>query len=159
MTITFYKCTAENRHVDKKNYLIEVNTIEGTLRQKNVSVKDPIITIAYSSEILGANYAYIPEYKRYYYINGYSNIVNGIMDVSMHVDVLMSFKDEFLQNEGYIDTSLGYGNFYLNDPNTPVQQNTDLFVVRSFDSPFVGSSVVMNCLNTAQQHLSPETTE
>lgn len=153
MQIILYQCRAENRQVNKSEMISEVANLSGTLRQKNVSVINPTITIAYSKDIFSCNYAYIPEFNRYYFITGFSNVVNGIVDVSMHVDVLMSFKDEFLKNNGYIDTSLNYGNFYLNDPNTPVQQNTDLFTVKQFNSPFTGSSVVMNCLNTAHQVL------
>lgn len=153
MQIILYQCRAENRQVNKSEMISEVANLSGTLRQKNVSVLNPTITIAYSKDIFSCNYAYIPEFNRYYFITGFSNVVNGIVDVSMHVDVLMSFKDEFLKNNGYIDTSLNYGNFYLNDPNTPVQQNTDLFTVKQFNSPFTGSSVVMNCLNTAHQVL------
>lgn len=151
MEIKLYTCTAENRHINKTDYLVEVASLSGNLRQKNVSVTDPVITIKYDSSVFGCNYAYIPEFKRYYYINGFSNVVNGIVDIAMHVDVLMSFKEEFLQNKGYVDASLNYGNFYLNDPNTPVQQNTELFTVKQFDSPFVGSSIIMNCLNTRKQ--------
>lgn len=153
MQIILYKCAAENRQIDKTSLLSQTATLTGNLRQKNVSVTDPTITINYDSSVFQCNYAYIPEFNRYYFITGFSNVVNGIVDISMHVDVLMSFKDEFLQNEGYIDTSLNYGNFYLNDPNAPVQQNTDLFKVKSFDSPFTGSSVIMNCLNTTHQIL------
>lgn len=151
MEIILYTCSAENRQVNKTDYITEVARLTGNLRQKNVSVIDPVITIQYSGEIINCNYAYIPEYKRYYFINEFSNIVNGIVDISLHVDVLMSFKDEFLENDGYVDTSLNYGNFYINDTNTPVQQNTDLFVVKQFTSPFSGSSIVMNCLNTTHQ--------
>lgn len=156
MTIKLYKCGAENRQVDKSGFLESVAVLEGNLRQKNVSVINPSITIKYDSSIFGCNYAYIPEFNRYYYIEGFSNVVDGVVDIVMHVDVLMSFKDEFLQNNGYVDTSLNYGNFYLSDENTPVQQNTELFTVKSFQGPFNGSSIIMNCLNTAHQILGEE---
>lgn len=151
MEIKIYTCTAENRQVDKTEFLNEVATMEGALRQKSVSVVDPVIEVAYSADIFNCNYAYIPEFKRYYYINEFSNVVNGIVALSLHVDVLYSFKDQFLQNSGYVDASLNYANFYLNDPNTPLQQNSDLFTVKSFNSPFNGASIVMNCLNTSHK--------
>lgn len=151
MEVKIYKCTAENRHVDKTEYLTEVATMEGALRQKSVSVVDPVIEVAYNEDIFSCNYVYIKEFKRYYYISEFSNVVNGIVALSLHVDVLYSFKDQFLQNSGYVDTSLNYANFYLNDPNTPIQQNSDLFTVKTFDSPFNGSSIIMNCLNTTHR--------
>lgn len=157
MIIKLYKCFSENERVDKTDTIVEVKTMEGALRQENVTVVNPVITLQYSSEIFKCNYAYIPEFNRYYFINDFSNIVNNIVEISLHVDVLMSFKDEWLQNAGYVDTSLNYGNFYLNDQNTPVQQNTDLFVVKQFNSPFNGSSIIMNCLNTAHKVESTET--
>ena len=71
--------------------------------------------------------------------------------------LFMSFKDEFLQNEGYIDTSLSYGNFYLNDPNLPVQQNTKITTRINYNSGFGGYSIVMNCLNIGTQMIAEKT--
>ena len=33
-------------------------------------------------------------FKRYYYINDFKNIVNGLYQVNLKVDVLMSFKND-----------------------------------------------------------------
>lgn len=155
MVIKLYKNYSEKNRVNKE--LVDETIKAGTLREDNTSIVDPIILIAGGKEILEFNYAYIPEFDRYYYFVDTPIIVNGIVNISLHTDVLMSKKDEWLQNSGYVDASKNYGNFYLMDRNTPIQQNTHLTNVKSFDGPFGGSSIVMSCLNIG--HPVPEETE
>lgn len=154
MKIIFYKCTSENNRIDKTGFLQTVLNTSGNYKQKDVSVMNPTFAVKYRSSLLSSNYCYIPELNRYYYIDSFSNITNDILEVSCHVDVLMTYKKEFLQNEGYVETSENYGNFYLNDENMPVQQNTKIPLVKNFTSPFSdrNSSIVMNALGLAASY-------
>lgn len=154
MTIILYKNTSEDNQINKT--LVEDITLEGTLRD-DTSIQDPVIVFNLGKEVFNYNYAYIPEFNRYYFIENIRTVRTNLTQISMHVDVLMSFKDEFLQNEGYIDTSLSYGNFYLNDPNLPVQQNTKITTRINYNSGFGGYSIIMNCLNIGTQTISEKT--
>ena len=64
-------------------------TLTGTLRAPS-DIIDPVITIE-SESVPNYNYAYIPEFSRYYYIDNITSIVNNIWQLSMHVDVLNTY--------------------------------------------------------------------
>lgn len=71
-----------------------------------------------------ANYVYIPEFKRYYYINDIIVVTNALIQINTDVDVLMSFKDDILNLDAFIgrneynyddtlvDDKLNYYNYY-----------------------------------------------
>ena len=80
MTIRLYNNVSDKNVVDKQ--LTQVgNDITGTLRD-DCSVVDPVIAIeGIAANINGVNYAYIPEFNRYYYIN---NIYNNYTHNPLH---------------------------------------------------------------------------
>lgn len=100
MTITFYNNTSENSRIDKTNYLEEVLSIEGTLRD-SCSVTTPIIQVQHV-DFFNANYAYIPEFNRYYFITDIVSVRTYLWEIHMSVDVLMSFKDQITSLKGYV---------------------------------------------------------
>ena len=52
--------------------------------------------------VLAANYAYIPEFNRYYFINDIISVRKNIWQLVMNVDVLMSYKDEILNLDAFV---------------------------------------------------------
>lgn len=53
---------------------------------------DPVLTFEIPmANIVDVNYLYIEDFKRYYYITHLRSIRTGLVEVSCHVDVLMSF--------------------------------------------------------------------
>lgn len=151
MVIKLYKNYSDNRKIDKSIG----NEIEltGTLRNADVSIVDPSILIEYNDAVFNYNYAYIPEFNRYYYIQNINSIRNNVLMLDMHCDVLMSFKNEFLGNNGYVDNSQNYANMYLTDNKLPVQQNTEITFQKGYYSGFSGASIIMNCLNIVRGNM------
>lgn len=94
MNIILYKNTAEVNRVNKTAYITEVLSLEGTLREE-CSLITPSISV-HSNGLIIANYAYIPEFNRYYFITDITSVRNGLWRIDMQVDVLMSFKDNIL---------------------------------------------------------------
>ena len=111
MTIKLYK-NYDDKNVMDKNISQVGSDITGTLRE-DCSVIDPVIAIEGLTD-LSVNYAYIPEFGRYYYIN---NIVckGKLYELQMHVDVLMSFKDGIRSNNAVIARQQNEYNLYLQD--------------------------------------------
>lgn len=65
----------------------------GTLRG-DCSVIDPVITVEIPQETLNItllNYAFIPDFNRYYFINSMRVLRKGLWEISMHVDVLRTY--------------------------------------------------------------------
>lgn len=89
MDITLYTNNSEKNKLDKN--LSNAKTFSGKLREES-SIVNPYILIQIENPS-SFNYAYIPEFKRYYFITDITSIRTGLWKISMHVDVLMSFKD------------------------------------------------------------------
>lgn len=124
--------------VDKEFSII--NTVNGTLRAPS-SIIDPVITcICDNNNAWRArcNYAYIPEFNRYYYV---TNIVavDGVLDTQssfpephqlwefhMHVDVLMSFKDQIRAQSAVVARQEEKYNLMLDDGFFMTYQNPKL---------------------------------
>ena len=155
MKIHLYINQSEKNEVNKL-LASEIELDGSALRDEANNIETPIIRIVSSStNIFKYNYCYIPEFFRYYWFSSPPTILrNGIYEINLESDPLMSFKDEFLQNSGYVETSKNYGNFYLDDQNMPIQQNTKISTVKQFSSPFSenNTSVVMNVLGLSSSY-------
>lgn len=99
MNIILYNNVSERIAVNKT--LENEVTLTGTLRDET-DIRKPTILITYVG-ILDRNYAYIPDFGRYYYIDDIVSVRTGIWRVSMVCDVLMSFKDDILASPAVID--------------------------------------------------------
>lgn len=89
------------------------------------SLLSPVIDIA-DTKGTGAiplfNYAYIADFGRYYFIDDVS-WSQGIWSLSMHVDVLGSFKDDIMNSRQYVIRSASRSNPYI--PDTVYQTYID----------------------------------
>lgn len=99
MLIKFYNNTSE-KNVLSKTLTNEIITT-GWLREES-DIHSPVVTIE-TSNITNYNYAYIPEFGRYYFISEITSVRTGFWRVSMVCDVLMSFRTYILNSYGIID--------------------------------------------------------
>ena len=90
-------------------------TLSGTLRNSS-NVVTPTIIINIENPTI-YNYAYIPEFKRYYFITDYISVRTGIWQINLKSDVLMSFKDSILASRVLVNKSESNGNNYLSGSN------------------------------------------
>ena len=121
MTIILYSNISELNAVNKS--LTELTTIHGTLREQS-SFIDPVITIEGIDQYLSsANYAYIPEFGRYYFITGIESVRNGLWRLSFHVDVLYTYREQIKSNHAIIERNELEYDLKLNDGLFQTQQN------------------------------------
>lgn len=117
MQIILYNSSADKIKLDKSNDLSVILTLIGTLRNtcsiltpsviidlndydniiesNNIDIIDSTpddIIYNLQSRLIGANYVYIPDFNRYYYITDITSVKRNLWQISMRVDVLMSFK-------------------------------------------------------------------
>ena len=121
MNIVLYSNASEINAVDKN--LTELTTLTGTLREQS-SIIDPIITISDIDDYIGSmNYAYIPEFNRYYFITNIESVRNNLWKVSFHVDVLFTYRDAIRTNSAIIERNENEYDLKLNDGLFRTQQN------------------------------------
>lgn len=90
MKITLYTNNSEKNKLEKN--LTNAKEFSGNLREES-SIVNPSILIQIENPS-SFNYAYIPEFKRYYFITDAISVRTNIWRISLHCDVLMSFRNE-----------------------------------------------------------------
>ena len=148
MHINLYSYNGEHEVVFKESSLTLVAQLEGTLRA-GTSILNPTISLelpfadatvgvlaegedvladsedviifnSEASSVLQFNYAYIPEFHRFYFVTDVQTQITGLYWVSMRVDVLMSHRQNFLQAYAMIERNEFAYNPLLEDNLLPL---------------------------------------
>lgn len=125
MQISLFNNTSERNAINKT--LINEMIVTGTLRDES-GIHNPIIIINAPS-IIGFNFAYIPDFYRYYFISDITSVRAGLWRVTMVCDVLMSFKNDILNTMCVVDhTKEKQISNYINSPiwKALVKDKTDI---------------------------------
>ena len=142
--IVLYQNNSPVNKVDKT--LVTVATLTGVLREGS-TVLDPVVTIesgAPASVVSSANYAYIAEFGRYYYITGIGTDTNTLWTISMHVDVLMSYRSAIRSQNAIVARQEKVYNMYLDDGWFMAYQNPKIQTKYfSEPSPFESEEYVL----------------
>lgn len=113
MKFTLYQTKSEVNEVNKS--LSNPLELSGTLRESTDAV-NPVIMIE-AINPTKYNYAYIPEFGRYYFIQEFESVRTGLWRVKMHVDVLKTYAAEIKNTFAIINKQAvkSNGDVYLND--------------------------------------------
>lgn len=111
--IKLYRNSAENNKVDKTSQLSLVSTLTGTLRE-SCSITNPVIKIYYSG-LPTFNYVYIARFNRYYFVKSITSLINNLWEISLHVDVLMSYRLQMLNLTALVSRNENDYNLDLKD--------------------------------------------
>ena len=98
----------------------------------NISAPNLLIVNA-TGAIANNNYAYIADYKRYYYVDSVTVGRNGMYIVQLSVDVLMTYADGIKNLSATISRQENIGINDIVDSFFPLQNRKDL-AVTEFDS-------------------------
>ena len=99
MEIKLYKTSSPRKKLVKD--LTDGITLTGTLRGQS-SIMSPSLQIQ-DIAVIGYNYCYIPDFGRYYYINGINALRANLFDLSLGIDVLMTYAKAIRNNAAIID--------------------------------------------------------
>lgn len=113
MEIKLFKTLSPRKKLVKE--LTDGITLAGTLRGQS-SVMSPSLQIQDIS-VIGYNYCYIPDFGRYYYINGINALRTNLFELSLGIDVLMTYASEIRGNYAIVDKveNFGVAFNYIND--------------------------------------------
>lgn len=133
MVVKFYYSQSDDRQINK--VLTGETSFEGVPRG-DVDIMTPVIRFD-SSDIMRFNYCYIPEFQRYYSVRSINVYREGLYDVSLEVDVLMSFRNHILKLECIVDKQAQSrnGDEYIDDGSL-VTDNIMFNRVYNFSSGF-----------------------
>lgn len=130
MTIRLCINNSEKNKINKN--LTSGITLSGTLRNES-NVVNPSIAINIDNPTI-YNYAYIPEFKRYYFITDFTSIRTSIWIINLKSDVLMSFQDSILSSRVLISNTESTGkSSYLSGSNwvNNCKSKTDILTFRN----------------------------
>ena len=111
------------------------NTINKTLTDKTefkikfkgqADILNPVIKLQSKTPIL-FNYGYIPDFKRYYFINNIIIEPNEIYSLELNVDVLESFKDDIMECDGFISRQEKINKYYNVNYGTEERKEIDVY--------------------------------
>lgn len=127
MEIKLYKTTSPRKKLVKE--LSDGITLTGTLRGQ-ASVMSPSLQIQ-DIVVFGYNYCYIPDFGRYYYINDINALRANLFELSLGIDVLMTYASEIRRNYAIVDKveNFGVAFNYINDGSWINTNRTDQSII------------------------------
>lgn len=109
MDLVFYMNASDPETIGKS--LTAVTTLSGYLKN-DCDVINPRIVVE-NTGMINANYCYIADFGRYYYIDRQTIMSNYKVMLEMSVDVLESFKTQIKNLSCMVDNSTGNNDRYL----------------------------------------------
>ena len=121
MIIKLFNTTDSNNTIGKT--LTDEQTFDITFKD-TFDIVNPIVLLKSDVPII-KNYAYIPEFGRYYFITSIQIQPNKIYRLYLECDVLETYKDDILTSKGLV-TRAGEGNrFFDGGLNSEVRKEVD----------------------------------
>lgn len=113
MTVTFYKNLSDKRALSKNTTQLE--SVSAIIKD-DCDILNPTLEVVSFSGLAAANYMYIAEWNRYYFIDRITVSRGQRALISGHVDVLSTYKNTILNCSAVVSRQQSKGNYYLNDP-------------------------------------------
>lgn len=112
MDVLLYKNVSQNNVINKQLTLVDTKSC---IIKDNMLGKRPTILLKYDDNLEDVNYAFIPEFNRYYFAEPLTLLTGGKCEINLTCDVLETFKDDILNSEATIEKSTNIGTDYFND--------------------------------------------
>lgn len=122
MIINVYKNSSEANSLDKNLTLL--GDFSGVLKEETSVINPTILVSTNDINICHANYMYISEFERRYFINNIESIRNGLWALHCHVDVLSTYKGNIRNLQAVVRRQRNKYNLFLDDPEFKSYVNT-----------------------------------
>ena len=137
--IILYKCSCEVNVVDKSQHMKLNRILEGTFRD-SVSVSNVTVRVENNGDV-DFNYAFIPEFNRYYFIDDIIVVNNKLADLVLTVDVLMTYKKGIYGLKCFVERNENKYNDLLIDKKRIIEQGLDIYEQRIYNSFFTNGNL------------------
>lgn len=141
MTLTLMTNTSGRECLMKTTTTLE--TLTGNLRNQT-SIVDPVIEVTgiLATTVAACNYAYIPEFGRYYFVKNITSVRTNVWVIECHVDVLKTYATQIKAQTAVIKRQEKKYNLYLNDEMFKTYQNPEI-ITKLFPSGFSTHNFVL----------------
>lgn len=147
MALILYEVTDSDNVVNKT--LNDGMSIEIKLKRDIDQIYPSLIIRENESLPLTAfNYCYIEELKRYYFINSIKQLRAGLFELSLSVDVLMTYKDSILNSEARFNRSIKNGDYI--ESNILSNVNADIKLFRSDETLIDEETLILSTLGVSK---------
>lgn len=123
MILKLFNTTDSNNTIGKT--LLDEQTFDITFKE-TFDIINPIVMLKSDVPIL-KNYAYIPEFSRYYFITSIQIQPNKIYRLYLECDVLESFKSDILASYGLVTRTAEGNRFFDGGLNSEVRKEVEIF--------------------------------
>ena len=130
MLLKLYNTNSETNRINK--VLTDETEFDVRLKDKS-SVVNPVLVLK-SETYISFNYAYIPKFQRYYFVDDISVFPNKMYLLTLRCDVLTSFKDDILKSYARIVEQTNSNAYYDSNLKSEVRKEVDTYMSNvSFD--------------------------
>ena len=130
MLLKLYNTNSETNRINK--VLTDETDFDVRLKDKS-SVVNPVLLLK-SETYISFNYAYIPKFQRYYFVDDISVFPNKMYLLTLRCDVLTSFKDDILKSYARIVEQTNSNAYYDSNLKSEVRKEVDTYMSNvSFD--------------------------
>ena len=93
MNIQLFSTADDIRKINKTLTAI-TEAVPCNVKDDDFSIITPKVILKYAAAYLTANYCYIPEFSRYYFITDISMLTGGMCELTLTLDVLYTYKEQ-----------------------------------------------------------------
>jgi len=137
MILKLYNTSDSNNTIGKT--LIDEETFDITFKGE-FDIINPIILLKSDAPIL-KNYAYIPEFDRYYFITSIQIQPNRIYELFLECDVLETYKEDILASKGLVTRCTEGNKFFDSGYNSEVRKQ--VYVYHSEITPDYKDEIIL----------------
>ena len=123
--IKLYNSNTDRKKLEKdlNNKIADIDTMQ---IKEPCSVINPVVIVSRSSvgkQWANVNYAYIPMFHRYYFVDNITLQHDGLLELALSVDVLMTYADDLKGQQLEVVRSSSLNSKLYIDPEMPMQAN------------------------------------
>lgn len=118
MNIVLYNNKSPNNSIAKS--LETIATYSDCIIKETTDLYNITVILNYVNNMRDANYLFISELNRYYYIDNFE-MANGRVILSCHIDVLMTYRNEIEKCKIVVKRNENESYSYLSDTELPIE--------------------------------------
>lgn len=122
MLMKLYTTKTPNNTIGK----VLENETEYNIKFKSQADRTKPVVVLMSETMIDFNYAYIPDFNRYYFVESIEITPNKIYNISLRCDVLESFKNDILESSGFVNQQTTPNKYYNSDYQTEIKKEVDV---------------------------------